>query len=1012
MKLKKADVITDLQPHQKRVVERIKSPSQSGLLVAHGLGSGKTLTSIAAQEALGLPADVVVPASLQENYAKEVRKHTTGPSPHREIKSLQNVALKGHGPSNRMLIVDEAHRAREPGSKTYQTLAKNRSEKRLLLSASPFYNHPADVAPLINLAAGGKEPVLPAKRGDFERRFVSSKVSKPGLWGSIRGVKPGETPILNPKERRHLQDTFKQWVDYHPGSTEGFPTVEREDVKVPMSPEQLKMYDTLLGKAPYWVSYKIKQGLPPNKQEAQELNAFMSAVRQVSNTTAPYQTEGKVHDPKIQAAFDRLKQNLDTNPQAKALVYSNFLDAGVKPYKQRLEESGIPYGEFTGEMARAKRDDLVRQYNENKIRALLISSAGGEGLDLKGTRLIQVLDPHWNAEKIKQVEGRGIRFKSHDHLPEEERKVLVERYLATRPRSGVMEKLRLQQPGGAADEYLAQMSANKEQLIDQFRQLMPNQPVKTASDKHRMPNATKKNIDKVVSVIPSLSAENRDKAEAFRQDVGDRALFDILHSMRRWYSGQTMDGKTKKEFAPGLPEKDKITKLPSIKEPKLWEFSAHPHQAEKAGLHIDMRLGNPETGVAHSFVVPKAEFPKPGSHVRIIPTSDHTLEYMDFTGKIPSGYGKGDVLKGRREKAEVHHANSGDEAGTKVRFNLYGSSAPEEYSIRKDKDGRWFLHNKTQTRERRPDLPSSKPTYKEIDFDKVDPDKSDQVIMPKFDGAHTIVDLQAGRSPRLFSYRPARKSYSGLIEHTHKLPKVLMTTVPKDLDGTLLRAETIAVKDGKALPAQTIGGLLNSKVLESREKQKALGAELRVIPFDVVRFKGKDSGSLSFETKREILERVQAHLPSFEAAPLARTPEDKRRLLEDIKAGRHGGTKEGVVVVDINRGTSPVGDRVSKAKLLPDHDVYIRDVHPAVDSSGKPHDRVGAVGYSWTTDGPVVGRFGGFKHDEAKDMLAHPEKYVGRVAKVRASKVFGSDTDKGALFQPRFAGWHLDKGLQ
>jgi hypothetical protein len=123
---------------------------------------------------------------------------------------------------------------------------------------------------------------------------------------------------------------------------------------------------------------------------------------------------------------------------------------------------------------------LVQQYNENKLRALLVSSAGGEGLDLKGTRLIQVLDPHWNDEKLKQVEGRGIRYKSHAELPPEERKVLVQRFLATRPAHGLLEKLHIQKPGGAADEYLTQLSGDKEKLIEQFRGLF-NQPQQQAA---------------------------------------------------------------------------------------------------------------------------------------------------------------------------------------------------------------------------------------------------------------------------------------------------------------------------------------------------------------------------------------------------------------------------------------------------------------------------------------------------------------------------------------------------
>lgn len=472
-----AKVSTPLQPHQKRVVERIQQKDQPGLLVAHGLGSGKTLTAIAAQDALKLPADVVVPASLRANYKKELTKHLTGKRPPADIQSMQNVATKGEVPKKEMLIVDEAHRMRDPSSKTYQTLKQNKAQKRLLLSGTPFYNRPSDISSLVNLAAG--DSVLPATQRDFEKKYVSEEKVNPGLIARMRGVKPGTRTMLNPKSAKELGGILKKWVDYYEGSQEHFPEVERQDIKVPMESKQQDVYDAMMGKAPMWVQYKVKKGLPPTKQESQQLNAFLGAVRQVSNTTAPYVTTDKPIDPKIQTAFEELKKHLDANPRAKAVVYSNYLAAGLDPYKQRLTEAGIPYGEFSGQMPKDERAELVKQYNAGKIRALLLSSAGGEGLDLKGTRLMQVLEPHWNEEKLKQVEGRGIRYKSHEELPPEERKVLIQRFLATRRPSGILQKLRLAKPGYGVDEYLTQMSAEKNRLNNQFRDLLRQQQAQT-----------------------------------------------------------------------------------------------------------------------------------------------------------------------------------------------------------------------------------------------------------------------------------------------------------------------------------------------------------------------------------------------------------------------------------------------------------------------------------------------------------------------------------------------------
>jgi superfamily II DNA or RNA helicase len=502
---------TELLPHQQRVVGRIQETDQPGLLVIHGLGSGKTLTSIAAQDALRMHAQVVAPAALLGNYQKERAKHIVGKSQKTDMVSMQGMATKGVFPSAPLLIVDEAHRARDPGSATFQTLKGNTSQKRILLSGSPFYNHPSDIASLINLAADAK--VLPHDKNDFTRKFISEKVIKPGMADRFANffrsaeneVKSGVVPILYDKAAPELKDAFKKWVDYHPGSTKDFPTIERKTVTVPMTDAQLKVYDTLMDKAPAWVAAKVKRGLPPNKQEAQQLNAFLGAVRQVSNTTRPYSTD-KAEEPKIHAAFDSLQTMLKSNPRAKGVVFSNYLDAGIKPYKDKLDAAKIPYGEFTGDVKPKERDQIVKDYNSGKIRTLLLSSAGGEGLDLKGTSMLQVLDPHWNQEKLKQVEGRGARYMSHSHLPKAEQKLLVENYLATRPNGIVSRALNAvvgREPDKSVDQYLTQMSDDKEKLINQFRALLPGAEKKAA----KSPDATARSKEIANSWKPMIARE-------------------------------------------------------------------------------------------------------------------------------------------------------------------------------------------------------------------------------------------------------------------------------------------------------------------------------------------------------------------------------------------------------------------------------------------------------------------------------------------------------------------------
>jgi SNF2 family DNA or RNA helicase len=470
-----ADLQTQLQPHQQRVLDRLRE--QPGLVVAHGLGSGKSLSGLAVSEDTGGTAKIVVPAALQANYKKEIGKHVVNPRADYQVSSLQREALApkdADRPHVNTLIVDEAHRLRDPGSKAQGAIKRIPADKRVLLTGSPLYNRPFDMASLVNIAADA--PVFPSNQADFDRRYVGARTVDPGWWArNIRGVRPGSVPVL--KNEKELGENLRKWVDYHENTQEGFPQRVEENVEVPFSPEQKRIYDTVMDNAPSWVKYKVREGLPPSKQESKDLNAFLSAARQVSVTPGGFQEgispeQAAMSSPKLQKAMERLLAARKANPDHRAVVYSNFLDAGIAPYESLLQKNQIPYGKFTGEMPKSERDQLVLGYNEGKVPVLLLSSAGGEGLDLKGTRQMQILDPHFNKEKIEQVIGRGIRYKSHEHLPEDQRRVNVERYYSVENEPSLLGRLVGKKRRGSVDEYLRQLSNDKDQLNQQVRELL------------------------------------------------------------------------------------------------------------------------------------------------------------------------------------------------------------------------------------------------------------------------------------------------------------------------------------------------------------------------------------------------------------------------------------------------------------------------------------------------------------------------------------------------------------
>ena len=477
---KMAEVLTDLQPHQQRAIDKLRA--SGGLLAFHGLGSGKTLLSIAAKDQLGVPSDVIVPAPLQANYDKEIKKHLDHVPEDIRIRSYERAAKDdGIDPSG-LVVFDEAHRGRNAGTGPSKLMSQaQRARYRLLMSATPAYNSPTDIAPLINTAAGRK--VLPDDPNLFKQTFIGQKVEEAPLYDRIKGRLLGHPVSSEPRpaliNRERLIQATRGYVDFHRGGGEGFPERIDEEHHVEMSPKQRELYQFAEGKMPFYLRAKIRAGLPMSKQESKELNAFQGALRQISNTprgfTQDVTDENELeHSPKVQKVVEHLLEARKANPNHRGVIYSNYLESGVHPLSRALAAAGVPHSVFTGDVPGPRRAQMVNDYNAGKTPVLLVSGAGSEGLDLKGTRTIQLLEPHWHDQRPAQVIGRGIRYKSHEHLPEDERNVRVMRYYSALPkdtddRLGTFIGMK---PKQSIEQYLRHMSDEKTHITGQIAQAL------------------------------------------------------------------------------------------------------------------------------------------------------------------------------------------------------------------------------------------------------------------------------------------------------------------------------------------------------------------------------------------------------------------------------------------------------------------------------------------------------------------------------------------------------------
>jgi hypothetical protein len=156
------------------------------------------------------------------------------------------------------------------------------------------------------------------------------------------------------------------------------------------------------------------------------------------------------------------------------LIYSQYIDAGLIPMALALEEMGFTrygsnslfktaptepldsktmkprsvsgsagsnvtsgfkparYTMITGDIRLSpNNDDAVKaltnkdNMNGEKIKVILISRAGSEGVDFKFIRQVHIMDPWYNMNRIEQIIGRAVRSFSHKDLPFEKRNVEI-----------------------------------------------------------------------------------------------------------------------------------------------------------------------------------------------------------------------------------------------------------------------------------------------------------------------------------------------------------------------------------------------------------------------------------------------------------------------------------------------------------------------------------------------------------------------------------------------------------
>ena len=445
-----------LKNHQKIVVNFLNKDDNKGLLVLHPVGTGKTLTAATVSQCFlkknpKSKVIIVTPTSLQGNFKKAlVSDYGVDNLDRYEFYTIQAFTIaskKGKIKCNdKLLILDEAHnirtkiintKKRQGGVNAIELLkCASDSKKVLLLSATPSINKPND---MINLFAMIDGKVNPISGFEFYKINQNPKSLIKYLKCKVSIYSPSKEEVLS-----------------------SFPLKNEEEIFIKMNKSYYSKYiEVLDNKIGEQHRYDLFGG-------SKDLIPFYNGVRRAANNLE------EKNSPKVNWIMKQILENRNS----KFLIFSHFLEAGIELLSKRLKDEDIKFECINGSMNKNKRDSAVFNYNKGKNKILLISKAGGEGLDLKETNFVIIMEPTWNEAASEQVIGRAVRMGSHSNLPKDKRIVNIYRLYMIQPKENVylddiLDNHMLKSPHEdilSVDIYLRNLAFHKQQKINSFLQ--------------------------------------------------------------------------------------------------------------------------------------------------------------------------------------------------------------------------------------------------------------------------------------------------------------------------------------------------------------------------------------------------------------------------------------------------------------------------------------------------------------------------------------------------------------
>ncbi len=411
-----AGVHATLRPYQERGFRWLHSNIERGLgcCLADDMGLGKTLQVLTLllkrkeDGALAHPALIVCPTTLVGNWQKECEKFTPGLDVAVYHGAQRQLAVKGkdmvittYGLVRRdaakfkakewsLVILDEAQAIKNPDADQSKAVKGLKAGAAIAMTGTPVENRLSELWSIFDFIGKGYLGSLAGFKRDFATPI--EKYRDPAKAESLRRVTAPFMLRRMKTDKSIIQDLPEKII------TDDYCNLTREQAALYQSEVKnaLAVIQESEGMA--------RRGL---------IFQMITRLKQICNHPVQYARKGSA-DKGASGKAERVVELLAAILQAheKALVFTQYREMGELLAEMIRAELRHAPAFFHGGVSRARRDQMVAEFQENAAHRIMIVSlkAGGTGLNLTAANHVIHYDLWWNPAVENQATDRVFRI--------------------------------------------------------------------------------------------------------------------------------------------------------------------------------------------------------------------------------------------------------------------------------------------------------------------------------------------------------------------------------------------------------------------------------------------------------------------------------------------------------------------------------------------------------------------------------------------------------------------------